>query len=459
MKKALSFLSLIVAAACFSGCEKYLDIRSSKSTVIPSSLDDLQALLDATPHINEGYYPALLEIATDDYFVPYSIYNLVTAFEQDNYCWKPEPLYLQKNVTWEWKSPFQNIFIANTVLDRLPAIEGSASTRGNHIKGTALFFRGFSYFLLAQVYCKSYDPKGDNAGLGLPLRLTPDFNEASVRSTVQATYNQLIADLQSAVDLLPHTVEFPTRPNKAAAYAALARAYLAMEVYDQADEYAAKALDLYDELIDFNEIDLGAALTFAPFHRETIFYAVSMGETIINPRYACVDTALYESYEEHDLRKKAFFTDNGNDTYSFKGSYMGNTGNGFFVGLAVDELFLIRAECQARADNTPEAMKYLNHLLRHRWAAEHFAPLQVSDNEECLRLILEERRKELLSRGVRWSDLRRLNKDPRFAKTLVRVIDDGSNQTTYTLPPNDPRYVFLMPQEVIRITGMQQNLR
>src|SRR5690606_21974058 len=112
-----------------------------------------------------------------------------------------------------------------------------------------------------------------------------------------------------------------------------------------------------------------------------------------------------------------------------------------------------------RAGRTPEAMEHLNHLLSNRWAADHFAPLQVSGSEECLRLILEERRKELLSRGVRWSDLRRLNKDPRFAKTLVRVIDNGSNPTTYTLPPNDPRYVFLIPQEVIRITGMQQNLR
>ncbi|MFC3198228.1 RagB/SusD family nutrient uptake outer membrane protein [Parapedobacter deserti] len=459
MKKALSFLSLIVAAMCFCGCEKYLDIRSSKSTVIPSSLDDLQALLDATPHINLGFYPALLEIATDDYFVPHNIYNLVTAFEQESYIWKPEPLYLQQDVNGEWTNPFRNVSIANTVLDRLPMIDGNTSTRGQHIKGTALFFRGFSYFLLAQVYCAPYNTQGNNSGLGLPLRLTPDFNEPSVRSSVQGTYDQIISDLNSAADLLPVTVEFPTRPNKAAAYAALARAYLAMEVYDQADEYAAKALNLYDELIDFNELDLGAALTFAPFHRETIFYAASNGYTVLNPRYACVDTELYESYDELDLRKKAFFTDNGNDTYSFKGSYMGNTGNGFFVGLAVDELFLIRAECQARAGRTPEAMEHLNHLLRHRWVAEHFAPLQVSGSEECLRLILEERRKELLSRGVRWSDLRRLNKDPRFAKTLIRVIDDGSNQTTYTLPPNDPRYVFLIPQEVIRITGMQQNLR
>src|SRR5690606_29084990 len=295
--------------------------------------------------------------------------------------------------------------------DRLPVIERKPSTRGDHIKGAALFYRGFSYFLLAQVYCEPYNPMGGNDGLGLPLRLTPDFNEASVRSTVQETYDRIIDDLNSAAELLPNTVEISTRPNKAAAFAALARVYLAMELYEEADDFAIDALNLFDGLIDFNEIDINAPLTFAPFNGETLFYALSYGYTIINPKYACVDTELYESYEEHDLRKRAFFNDNGNGTYSYKGSYMGNTGNGFFVGLAVDELFLIRAECLARSGKTVEAMEKLNHLLRHRWSSEHFSPLTVSDNEECLKLILKERRKELLSRGVRWSDLRRLNKD------------------------------------------------
>lgn len=459
MKKTILLSTITFVIVCFCCCEKYLDVRSSKSTVIPNSLDDLQALLDATPNINKGYYPALLEMATDDYYVPYSIYNLVTAFEQDNYLWRPEPLYIQQNVNNDWKNPYQNIFIANTVLERLSAIEDNSSIRAEHIRGTALFYRGFSYFLLAQVYCEVYDPMGENKGLGLPIRLTPDFNETSVRSTVEETYSQIISDLTLAASLLPNTSEFLTRPTKAAAYAALARTYLAMEIYEKAGNYANLALDQFAELIDYNILDLEAPLTFTPFNQETIFYAYSNGYTILNPRYACVDRELFESYEENDLRRKAFFLDNGNGTYSFKGSYMGNSGNGFFVGLAVDELFLIRAECHARDGRITNAMADLNHLLRHRWLAERFVPLEVSDGEECLKVILDERRKELVSRGLRWSDLRRLNKDPRFAKTLVRAIDDGNTITKYTLPPNDPRYVFLIPQNVLEITGMQQNLR
>jgi hypothetical protein len=52
-------------------------------------------------------------------------------------------------------------------------------------------------------------------------------------------------------------------------------------------------------------------------------------------------------------------------------------------------------------------------------------------------------------------DLRRLNKDSRFAKTVLRKLYG----ITYLLPPNDNRYTFYIPQSVIDISGIQQNQR
>jgi starch-binding outer membrane protein, SusD/RagB family len=69
-------------------------------------------------------------------------------------------------------------------------------------------------------------------------------------------------------------------------------------------------------------------------------------------------------------------------------------------------------------------------------------------------VILQERRKELpFTADVRWEDLRRLNKDPNFQKTIVRVL----NGTTYTLPPNDPKYVLPIPENEVQLSGLQQN--
>lgn len=78
-----------------------------------------------------------------------------------------------------------------------------------------------------------------------------------------------------------------------------------------------------------------------------------------------------------------------------------------------------------------------------------------NDATEVLRLVLNERRKELAFRGIRWSDLRRLNKDERFAVTLSRTL----NGQTYQLSPNDKRYVIPIDEQEIRLSGIEQNER
>ena len=76
--------------------------------------------------------------------------------------------------------------------------------------------------------------------------------------------------------------------------------------------------------------------------------------------------------------------------------------------------------------------------------------------DAALTLILDERRKELAFRsGLRWSDLKRLNQDSRYAKTLSRKIGGQS----YTLAPGDKRYAFLIPVSVVQMDGVAQNSR
>ena len=74
--------------------------------------------------------------------------------------------------------------------------------------------------------------------------------------------------------------------------------------------------------------------------------------------------------------------------------------------------------------------------------------------DEEKRRRLKERRKELLFRGLRWSDLKRYNRDG-AGISLERTV----NGTTYTLPPNDLRYAIAIPEDIIKMTGMPQNPR
>jgi hypothetical protein len=163
-----------------------------------------------------------------------------------------------------------------------------------------------------------------------------------------------------------------------------------------------------------------------------------------------VDTALYQSYAENDLRKQAFYfpLDPG---YVFIGTYNGNISS-LFTGIATDEVYLMRAECRARQGDIQRAMDDLNTLLVTRFETGTFKEFTASNKEEALKVILEERRKELPFRCLRWMDIKRLNKEGANI-VLKRIV--GSE--TYTLAPNDKKYALPLPPDIIKLTGIPQN--
>ncbi len=102
------------------------------------------------------------------------------------------------------------------------------------------------------------------------------------------------------------------------------------------------------------------------------------------------------------------------------------------------------------------ALADINTLLQKRYTPASFKPWSSADRDAIIDKIILERRKELPYTGnIRWEDLRRLNLEARFAVTLTRQ----SQGKTYTLTPNDPRYVLPIPDDEIRLSGIAQNPR
>src|SRR5690606_1457383 len=133
-----------------------------------------------------------------------------------------------------------------------------------------------------------------------------------------------------------------------------------------------------------------------------------------------VDSALHQSYSDDDLRKWLWYEKNG-DLVSFRGSYSGSYY--LFCGLASDEVYLIKAECLVRLGRVQEGMEVLNKYLTMRYRKNAFVPIDVADPQRALEIVLNERRKGLAFRGIRWSDLRRLNLEDHTKVTLRRVLD------------------------------------
>ncbi|ASE60687.1 RagB/SusD family nutrient uptake outer membrane protein [Chryseobacterium indologenes] len=441
---------LLITIITFSGCEKYLDVKPDKSLVVPTTVADLRALLYNTERMN-SWYPSIQDGATDNQFVQTENLNRFTSLTAKNiYTWNDD--VFNDGETNEWSMMYAAIYSCNLILEQLEKIEPVPAEK-NQIEGEALFFRSFSFYNVAQLWAKQYDKNTSQTDLGIPLRLKADIGEKSVRSSVEETYTQIINDLNRAATLLSVNSPYKTTPTKQAVYGLLARIYLSMEDYEKALSYADTCLSYSNALLDYKTLTMGSATSFPipRYNEEVIYHASDFGRMVMSITYGRIDNDLYNSYKANDIRKTAFFR-NRAGYYSFRGSYDGS--GVWFTGISTNEIYLIKAECEARAGNITTALQTVNELLKNRYNST-FIPFSSDDNETVLRFILDERRKELIWRGLRWSDLRRLNKDSRFAKTITRDIEG----TIYTLETNSPKYVLPIPNSVILNNGMQQNER
>lgn len=448
LMSVMVFMMVLITA----GCKKYLDEKPDKSLAVPSTLQDLRALLDNNAYMNSYNNNGLGEASADNYYLTYSGWTSLTGqVDRNVYIWEAD--VSSDRFPNDWAKLYRVVYYANTVLESLDKIEQTAynQTEWKNIKGSALFFRGQSFHTLALVWCKTFDSASAASDLGIPLRLHSDFNETSNRASVKETYEQIIQDLQSSVSLLPVTPKHVMQPSKPAAYALLSRVYLSMRIYDKALLYADSALQLNGKLINYNTLAASANFPFPAFNDETLWYAVGANGTLPQSK-ARIDSALYNSYAANDVRKSLFFKSNGDGSYAFKGGYT-NIAD-MFVGLATDELYLTKAECLARAGSTTAAMASLNTLLKTRWKTNSWTDMSATTPAEALQIILTERRKELLMRDVRWMDIKRLNREGANI-SIVRNL----NGQVYTLPPNENRFALAIPDYVIQLTGMPQNPR
>ena len=179
-----------------------------------------------------------------------------------------------------WNATYKAIAQSSNIIK---LVEEGKDVETDHQLGECYFVRGMMYFYLVRAYGKPYyqDPE---TNLGLPIvNGTPDdvFGDLNLpdRSTVKETYEQIIADLKKAENLmtLGKTNIYGT---KEAAQALLSRVYLYMSgTYSNPNvEYADLAVEYADKVINSGKFNLLAREQFMKYNtfrpednKETIF--------------------------------------------------------------------------------------------------------------------------------------------------------------------------------------------
>lgn len=449
MKLKLVKLSMVLAilSGVFS-CGEFLDEKPSKQIVVPSSIEDLQSILNAVDNINSGdSYGILLSddiYTTDEGWLGYS------EHVREGYIWNMQMSNAQGDVA-SWSSAYSSIFRFNIVLEESGKIIPEDETERRQleiIKASALFLRSFNYFELLQMFTHPVLSDADLEREGIPLKLTPDFDDLKGKSTIGEVYGQIIADLNEAAELLPATSEDLLRPSKAACLGLLSQIYLQLGDYEKALEHAEQVLEIKSSLLDYNSIpaleDIPIPLYNYPiprFNEEVIIHLLTGSQSYMGSFNTFTNREVYGSYEENDIRRYLYFTEPDEaGRVNYLGSYNGNFR--IFAGITTAELYLISAESLARLGRDSQAVDRLNALLEARYFEGTFEPLALEAGESVLERVLVERRKELIFRGMRrWADMRRFLRDPDWGGVAPRTIEG----VEYKLGLSPENYMLEIP--------------
>lgn len=473
MKK---IFNLSIAACLLLGsCDNFLDIKP-KDIFIPRTLEHYEGMLNNRNVILHS--DMYIDLLTDDAYLPevdlatwqgpakYNLYTSQNLAAQKIYKFDPKP-FSEADLDYSWSETHNRLFYFNTVIDNVLDAEEGTEEQRRSVWAEAKLQRAVDHFHLVNLYAEHYDPQTAATTPGIPIVTLADISAKFSRSTVQQTYDHIIQDIEDALPYLPDKpVLTKYRASHPAGLAMMAKVYFTMGDYETALTWVDKALAEQSELVDMNEHSVPAGFIFGPTGPHVPTTPVGWTdlpdgkvspESILNRTFlrpfglgqdVCPSPELQDLFDQaNDLRWYFWYADSWppfSPTTTFvtvhgvrihlRGEYFNNC-------LTTPEMYLIRAECYARDNQGAKALADVNELRRHRLRPEGFTELTVDDfggdAERILRFVLEERRRELAFTGNRHIDLKRLNKEPRFAKTVTHTVEGRA----YTLEPNSRFYL------------------
>lgn len=427
---------IAVLSVMLGSCRKYVENVPVQGQRVLVYTKDFRLLMNSTVNLETGSGNSAI-LGCDDIDLKDQNLQLDIASNNINlamYTWS-RPFYVELEADFDWNNMYNAMFTYNTVIAEVRDSEGGTTEEKNGIYAEGLVQRAFTYFTLVNSYGKQYDQATATTDLGVPILLEAKLFVDLKRATVAEVYAQILKDLETAIPLMPLTQLNSVKPNKAAAYALLAKVYLNMRNFDGAKQAAEQSLALSSEVLNYN-LYTSSAFPNLIQNKQVLLRKTSR----LSYSALQLSDELLNLLSSKDLRYKLFTRVGtaGYPAFSGIGFFAGAGADVACVGLTVNETWLIKAECLARGGQRTEALKTLNDFRKFRFAPADYVELTAGTDQQALELVIDERRREFFGTGLRWFDQKRLNKDPFFAKSRVRALGGK----TYTLEPNSNAYVF-----------------
>lgn len=463
MKYIIRVFSFILFIFLLNGCSQDIIDKNPLDEAAPGDfLDSEEAYRSALDGVYAvmkkdllGYNMCIItvpEAATDNLLTTNSGFTF-TGIEKEIY-----PLAYSGN-TFQleglWSTSYAAINNANTIIKQA---KESGNEELNPFLGEALALRGYLHYNLYRLFAPAYS--ADPNALSIPYRLENDALLGDVsRPTNKEVITLVLNDLLEAEELANNDVN-SYRMSLTAISALLSRVYHEIGDYEKAIIYAEKALT--DDRYSLENTIEGLENEWYYDESEEIIFRIRFDESDAGMNAAMFAIPIYSSFpfivpeellnlynRENDIRFPVYFGINPLDPTTFyPKKYNGlrtadaetfNPGATDVKLIRVPELYLILAESYARLGNDAKAKEALN-ILRNSRGLENY----TESDQTLIKEILNERRREFVFEGMRFTELKRLQKG------FIR--EDGTSMS-----PNDPRYAFPIPQLEIDRSGIPQN--
>lgn len=456
MKKI--YLIMVFFLAIFTSCEDELDTTPFQSVDDNAVFTSLQGFENAVAGIYDGLQDADVYganvIQDAEIKAQYVIWG--GSFTSYSEIASKTMVTVNAESTRLWVDGYDVINRANKVLDALViGLDDPAFIAvQDRLKGEALFARAITYYELVRNFGLPYNT-GSTSDLGVPIILTgtsnvDDAQNNSARATVSEVFSQVISDLKEAETLLPAVASFE-RASMYSAKGFLARVYLTMKDYTNANNYANEVIDDGSFSLDGNP-----ASSFGPASSlESVFAIVhtstdnlSNDNAGLNDYFSPFERAdisipqsTLDLFEAGDSRLSSLFIEEDEQIWSNK--WIADDANLPIIRLA--EMYLISAESLYELGGNDGAAADMLNVVRNRANLTDVSVTGVALRDSIRMEFL----REFIAEGHAVYDLQRWQQPVGFSL---------ATRAGETVPWNDPSLVFPIPQREIDVNeNLTQN--
>lgn len=484
-----------------TGCNKFLDYAPDDRAQLNNIDAIAELMVGAYP---DNTYQPLYEIRSDNAvdkgmraWTQTQDQREIYAFqEQINNTYQDSPVGYWRALYWATSAANQ----ALQSLDELKDLSPADKQRADEIRGEALMVRSYNGFMLAETFCRPYDPATAEQFLGVPYPTEPEDEliKQYERGNLKELFDHIVADFEEGYKLIGSNYKNPKyRFTKVAAAAYGTRLYRKLANWDKVIEMGTEALGSnpssrireYRKFAQMTyagskaawtlpeeECNLMVASCLSRWNWQCGDSRYSVDEATwrtINPSssflgdglnvgtriYGNGDGGLYLNFAKHASYLKY--------TNAQRSNFYEYTGVVIFTG---EEVLFNLAEAYAMKNNFDKANELMQ-IFVARWFMGYsptsylykvtsdkingyyakddreFKPYYPLTEEQThyVKAITDLKRFAFVHEGLRWLDIRHYN-----LPVDHKLLHDNDKRTSeHRLEPGDPRYAYQLPSSVL----------